>query len=64
MLDASFAAVIDPSLTPVLYTACAVLQVLILVAATLLTCQDAVRARNKQARRSRRQELARSRDAY
>lgn len=64
VLDAAFAGVIDPALTPVLSTALVVLQGVVLGAAGLLTYQDAVRARNKRARRLRRQEIARSRAAF
>ena len=64
VLDASFASVIDPSLTPGLSTALVVLQVAVLAGAGLLAREDAVRARNKRARRIRRQEVARSRAAF
>lgn len=64
VLDAAFAGAIDPSLTPRLSAALAVLQVVVLAGAGLLSYQDAVRARNKRARRARRQEVARSRAAF
>lgn len=64
VLDAAFAGVIDPARTPWLSAALVALQVVILAAAAVLTYQDAVRARNKRARRVRRQELARSRAAF
>ena len=64
VVDASFASAIDPTLTPWLSAALMVLQVVVLAAATVLTYQDAVRARNKRARRARRQEIARSRAAF
>ena len=64
VLDASFASVIDPSLTPGLSAALVVLQVVVLAGAGLLAREDAVRARNKRARRIRRQEVARSRAAF
>ena len=64
VLDASFASVIDPSLTPVLSAALVALQVVVLAGAGILSYEDAVRARNKQARRIRRQEVARSRAAF
>ena len=64
VLDASFASVIDPSLTPGLSAALVVLQVVVLAGAGFLAREDAVRARNKRARRIRRQEVARSRAAF
>lgn len=64
LLDAAFASAIDPSLTPWLSTALVVLQVIVLAAAATLAYEDAVRARNKRARRARRQEIARSRAAF
>ena len=64
VLDATFASVLEPSLIPWLSTAKIVLQVVILASAAVLARQDAVRARNKRARRNRRQELARSRAAF
>ena len=64
VLDASFASVIDPALTPGLSAALVVLQLVVLAGAGILSYQDAVRARNKRARRIRRQEVARSRAAF
>ena len=64
VLDATFAAAIDPAHTPWLSAALVALQVVVLTAAAVLTHQDAVRARNKRARRARRQEIARSRAAF
>ncbi len=64
VLDAAFAGVIDPARTPWLSVALVALQVVVLSAAALMTYQDAVRARNKRARRARRQEIARSRAAF
>ena len=63
-VDAAFAGLLDPSLTPVLSALLVVLQVVILAAAGLLLYEDAVRARNKRARRQRRHELAASRAAF
>ena len=64
VLDAAFAGVIDPSRTPWLSVVLVALQVVVLSAAALMTYQDAVRARNKRARRYRQRELARSRAAF
>ena len=64
VLDAAYAAAIDPALTPVLSAALVVLQIVVLAGAGILTYQDAVRARNKRARRQRRAEVARSRAAF
>ena len=64
VLDASCAAAIDPALTPWLSTALIVLQVIILGAAVTLAYEDAVHARNKRARRTRRHQLAHSREAF
>ena len=63
-LDAAFAARIDPSLTPVLSALLIVLQGVILLGGAMLLYQDRVRARNRQARRRRRQQLARYRAAF
>lgn len=64
VLDASCAAAIDPSLTPWLSTALILLQVVILGAAVTLAYEDAVHARNKRSRRTRRRQLAHSREAF
>ena len=61
VLDASFYGLLSQSALGVV-TLC--LQVLVLAVSGLMLYQDAVRARNKQARRARRQALARSREAF
>ena len=64
VVDAAFAGQLDPLLTPALSVALVVLQLVILSASTLLFYQDAVRARNKRARRQRYRQLAASRAAF
>ncbi|MBR5523941.1 MAG: hypothetical protein IKU51_01565 [Clostridia bacterium] len=64
VVDAAFAGQLDLLLTPVLSAMLVVLQLVILSASGLLLYQDAVRARNKRARRQRRRELAVSRAAF
>ena len=63
-LDAAFVAQLDLSLTPWLSAVVILLQLTVLGANALLFYKDAVCARNKQARRRRRQEVARSRAAF
>ena len=64
VVDAAFAGQLDLLLTPVLTALLVILQMVILSASGLLLYQDAVRARNKRARRQRRRELAVSRAAF
>ena len=61
VLDASFYGLLSQSALAVV-TIC--LQVLVLAVSGWMLYSDAVRARNKQARRARRQEVARSRRAF
>ena len=64
VVDAAFAAQLDPALTPVLSGVLIALQLVILAAGSVLLYEDAVQARNKRARRRRRRELAASRAAF
>lgn len=64
VIDASTALQVNPAATPVLYGLLIALQVVVLSAGSVVLYQDVVRARNKRARRQRRQELARSREAF
>ena len=61
VLDASFYGLLSQS---GLAVACICLQVLVLGVSGLMLYRDGVRARNKQARRARRREIARSRAAF
>lgn len=61
VLDVSFYGLLSRS---GLAVACLCLQVLVLAVGGWMLYRDAVRARNKQARRARRQALARSREAF
>lgn len=61
VLDASFYGLLSQS---GLAVACICLQVLVLAVSGLMLYRDVVRSRNKQARRARRQEVARSRAAF
>ena len=63
-VDAAFAAQVNIALTPVLSALLFVLQGIILSGATLVLYQDRVRLRNHRARRRRRQQLARTRQAF
>ncbi len=63
-LDAAFVAQLDLSLTPWLSGVVILLQLTVLGVNALLFYKDTVCARNKQARRRRRQEVARSRAAF
>lgn len=64
LLDGSTVLHFDPTLTPVLSATMVALQVVILASGSLLLYQDAVRARQKRARRQRRRQMAASRDAF
>ncbi len=64
VLDAVFAAQLQLSLTPVLSALLVVLQAVVLIGSGVILRQDRVRARNKQARRHRRREIARTRAAF
>ena len=64
VIDAVFAAQVTLSLTPVLSAVLVVLQLVILAGSGVLLYEDRVHARNKQARRRRRRDLARSRAAF
>ncbi|MBQ8684305.1 MAG: hypothetical protein IJ518_07315 [Clostridia bacterium] len=63
-LDATFASQLDLSLTPVLSGLLIALQVVILAGCALVLRRDRVLARNKQARRRRRREIARTQAAF
>ncbi len=64
VVDAAFAAQLDLALTPVLSALLVALQVVIFGGSALVLYQDRVHARNKEARRRRRRELARTRLAF
>jgi len=64
VLDASFAHQLQFSLTPMLSWMLVVLQVAILVGSGAVLRRDRILARNKQARRQRRREVARTRAAF
>ena len=64
VLDTMTLGAIDPTLTPGLSALLVVLQLVILATGSLALYKDAVRARNKRARRIRRRELERSRLAF
>ena len=64
LIDISVVGSINPSLTPALSALLVVLQIVVLGASGAMLRQDVVRARNKRARRLRRQEVARSREAF
>ena len=64
VVDAAFAGQLDLLLTPVLSALLIALQLVIMTASGVLFYQDAVRARNKRARRQRRREVAASRAAF
>ena len=64
VLDTLTLGAVDPAMTPGLSALLVVLQVVILAAGSLALYNDAVRARNKRARRVRRRELEQSRAAF
>ena len=64
VIDAVFAAQVTLSLTPVLSAVLVVLLLVILAGSGVLLHEARVHARNKQARRRRRRDLARSRAAF
>ena len=64
LIDISVVGSINPSLSPALSALLVVLQIVVLGASGAMLRQDVVRARNKRARRLRRQEVARSREAF
>ena len=63
-VDAAFAAQLDLAITPVLSALLVALQGIILLSGVLVLYQDRVRVRNRQARRLRRQQVARSQAAF
>ena len=64
LVDAAFATQLQLSLTPVISALLIALQVIILAASGEMLREDAIQARNKRNRRTRREELARSRAAF
>ena len=64
LLDTMAMSAVNPALTPGLSAVLVVLQVVILATGSLVLYNDAVRARNKRARRARRRELEKSRAAF
>ncbi len=64
VIDAVFAAQVTLSLTPVLSAVLVALQLVIFAGSGVLLYEDRVHARNKQSRRRRRRDLARSRAAF
>ena len=64
IVDGAFAAQVTLSLTPALSAILVALQLVILGGSGVLLYEDRVHARNKQSRRRRRRDLARSRAAF
>lgn len=64
IVDGVFAAQVTLSLTPVLSAVLIALQLVILGGSGVLLYEDRIHARNKQSRRRRRRDLARSRAAF
>lgn len=64
LLDTMALGAVNPALTPALSGLLVVLQVVILATGSLALYNDAVRARNKRARRARRRELEKTRAAF
>ena len=64
VLSASSAHLVDPSLTPGLSALLVALQLFIFALGGVILYRDYTVARNKQARRQRRRELAQSREAF
>lgn len=63
-IDAAFAHQIQLSLTPVLSAILVALQIVVLVGSAAVLRHDRVQVRNKQARRERRRQIARTRAAF
>lgn len=64
VLDGSMVLQFDPTLTPVLSAALVALQLVILTCGSVMAYRDVVCARQKRARRQRRQQVAHSRAVF